>query len=237
MRHLTLNDIIEKLVKHRYIDKQSLILVEHRYQNTIQSLIELCLDQGILRESDERLVLLKPVELLVLLPNFGIAPDRYNLYIQWHEFEDYIARMLTELGWDVYRGYTHTKVEKFQVDIIALNDVLKLSMLIECKHWKRMSRICTNLDFIVNTHIKRVEKFLRNCEWVCSKINKLRGVKNILPVVVVLYDLPIKVLDGVPIVPIHKMLDFVVNVDVYIDSLNLTLYVNRCYHEVPSALQ
>lgn len=230
MGYMTLYDILEKLMRQRVINKQLISLIESRYRDILEDIIRLGIDKGILEEIDGELKLIKPVELLIVLPLFNVIPDRFSLYIRWHEFEEYISRILIELGWDVYRGYTHTRIERFQIDIIALNNVMKLAIFIECKHWKQISRIHTNINNIIEDHLIRVEKYMRNCEWVCSRIGKLRNIKEILPVIIVLYDLPVKVFRGVPVVSVYKIFDFIINIDRYIDLLNLTLYRNRCYH-------
>lgn len=229
MNYIDIYDLIEQLFKYHSINKYAISLVDIKDRNKLKSLIEWCIDNNIIEEDDDNIKLLKPVEFLVSLLHFDISPDRFNIYIEWHEFEQYVSRVFAELEWDVYTNYTHTKADRFQIDVIAMNCSLKLSLFVECKHWKRTSRIRLNIDNVVEEHIKRVEKYLRNCEWVCIKVPKLRNIKYILPVVIVLSDLPIKVLKGVPIVPIYKAVDFITNIDSYTDALNLVLYKNRCY--------
>ncbi|MEM1559932.1 MAG: restriction endonuclease [Ignisphaera sp.] len=229
MNYIDIYDFIEQLFKYRSINKYAISSVNVKDRNRLKSLIEWCIDNGVIEEDDDNIRLLKSVEFLTSLPHFDISPNRFNIYIEWHEFEQYVSQIFAELGWDVYMNYTHTKADRFQIDVIAMNDSLKLSLFVECKHWKRTSRLRANIDNVVGEHIKRIEKYLRNCEWVCTKVTKLRNIKYILPIVIVLLDLPIKVFKGIPIIPIYKLVDFVTNIDSYTDALDLVLYKNRCY--------
>lgn len=229
MNYIDVYDLIEQLLKYRNISKHTISLVDAKDRNKLKSLIDWCIDKKIIEEDDDNIRLLKPVEFLISLPYFNIQPDRFSFYIEWNEFEQYVSQLLMELGWDVYTNYSHTRTDRFQIDVIAFNELLKLSLFVECKHWKRASRVRLDIDKVVEEHKKRVEKYLRNCEWVSIKITKLRNAKHILPVIIILFDLPIKVFNGVPIVPIYKVIDFVMNIDSYIDTLNLVLYKNRCY--------
>lgn len=229
MNRMSIYDILEQLIKTRSISKQLIMMAEDRHRDILISVIRHYINEGVLEEVEEELRLLKPVDLLISLPSFNLTVDRFSPYIEWYEFEEYISRVFTEFGWDVYLNYVHTRVERFQIDVIALNDILRLSVFIECKHWRNASRIYTGIDKIVNEHIKRIEKYLRNCEWVCTRITRLRSIAHILPVIIVIYDLPMKIVKGVPIVPLSKLRDFIINIDSYADALNLVLYKNRCY--------
>lgn len=229
MNYIDIYDFIERLLKYRIINKHTISLLNIEHKSKALSLLRWCMDNNVVEEHDNEIKLIKPVELLISLPFFGIIPDRFSAYIEWHEFEHYISQVFTKLNWYVYLNYKHTKVDRFQVDVIAINEELKISLFIECKHWKNVANIYYNIDKIVEHHKKRVEKYLRHCEWVCVKIPKLRDTKYILPVIIILNDLASKVYNGIPVVSVFKLLDFAVNIDSYIDALNLKLYKNRCY--------
>ncbi|MEM1541527.1 MAG: hypothetical protein QW101_01640 [Ignisphaera sp.] len=229
MGRTSLYEFLERLTRDRNIEIEFINLVEYKERDKVNSLIESCIERGIMEKIGNNIKLVDAVEFLTYLPLYGIDPSRLSMYIEWHEFEEFITRLLIEFGWDTYLNYRHDRVERFQIDIIALNHSINLSLFIECKHWKRMSSFYTNLEDIIDNHIKRIEKYLRNCEWVCLKLSKLRHVMNILPVIVTLHDLQIKVFKGVPIVSLYKFRDFILDIDRYIDFLNLKIYTNRCY--------
>lgn len=229
MNYLSLYEFLELLMMKRVIDLKLINLIKYDDRFKISSLIEWCIEKNIVEISRTEIKLLNPVEFLVLLPLHGIAPSRFSTYIEWNEFEEYVTRVFEEFGWDVYLGYRHYRIERFQIDIIALNNSLNLSLFVECKHWKKVSHLSKELEEIIDNHIKRIEKYLRNCEWVCTRLNKLRYIKHILPVIIVLHEVPVKVFEEVPIVSVHNLRDFIANVDHYIDSLQLKTYLNRCY--------
>lgn len=229
MGFMTIYDFLEKLLKERSINIQTTSQVEEKHLQKLSMLIEWCVNNNIVEYVDDKIQLNDSIRLLISLPMFGLSYDRLVKYINWHEFEEFVSNVFSQLGWDVYKGYTHIKVDRFQIDIIALNTNLSLSVFVECKHWKRLNTLYTSIHRIVKEHLNRIDKYLKNCEWVRLNINKLKDVKYIAPMMVVLYDLPIKIVNGVPIVPVPRLVDFVVNIDVYIDALNILIFENRCY--------
>ena len=81
-----------------------------------------------------------------------------------------------------------------EIDVVGINH--GIAMLIDCKHWKKLSQ--TSLNTIVEKQIKRVKHYV-------SKTNEAIAV----PVIVTLYHEQINFINRVPIVPIQQFSSFI----------------------------
>tara|TARA_Y100001956_G_C3994435_1_gene130656 strand:- start:302 stop:595 length:294 start_codon:yes stop_codon:yes gene_type:complete len=90
-----------------------------------------------------------------------------------------------------------------EIDVIGKK--MNLALLIDCKHWKNMSK--SALDEIVKKQIERVKRYVAE--------------ENItaLPVIVTLHHEGIQLVDNVPIVPIMKLTSFLDEFVGNLDSL------------------
>jgi len=71
-----------------------------------------------------------------------------------------------------------------------------VTMLIDCKHWKRMSY--SNLKIIVDKQIKRAEQYIQN-----------KKNMTVVPIIVTLYKEETSFVNGTPIVPIFQFSSFI----------------------------
>lgn len=229
MSYISLYDILESIIKYKKIDEEIIKNVRLGDRGLAMSIIDRGIKEGILQLKDSKLELILPLNFIVMLDDMGINTSYLSNYISWQEFENYVADQFMRYGWEAVIEYHHRRIEAFQVDVIAMNTTRKLALFIECKHWHREVLGQRTLENIASSHTRRIEKYIRVCEWVVSDIPCLRKVKYILPIIITLRRFSAKVFQGIPIVSIRYLHDFISNIDVYIDSLNLKLYGNRCY--------
>ncbi|MCI4435233.1 MAG: hypothetical protein JHC33_00275 [Ignisphaera sp.] len=232
MSYILLSDAIEHLFKFKKLEQFILNTLKPRDRQTLVKIVEEGIKRGCLRIEGAEIVLQEPVELLILLEEMSIQVNYEQLarYIEWSSFEKYIAEKLRLFGLDYASGYRHDRISKFQIDVLALDSVRKIGFAIECKHWKRSIKE-SQLYQIVTEHLQRVEKLLKNCEWVASDIPLLRKVKYIVPVILTLYESEIKNVMNVPIISLRTFTEFFSNIDVYLDLLDAMKYENRCFSE------
>ena len=83
-----------------------------------------------------------------------------------------------------------------EIDVIGIR--LGTAVLIDCKHWKRMSH--SALEVIVEKQIERVKHYVSNMENVVA-----------VPVIVTLYQEETSFINKVPIVPILQFSSFIDN--------------------------
>jgi len=132
--------------------------------------------------------------------NLGATVEDVSEYLTWKDFESLTGMILEEKDFDVTKNLILTK-PRMEIDVIGRK--LEIALLIDCKHWKTMSR--SSLDEIVKKQIVRVKRFVSN-ETISA-----------LPVIVTLHQEEIQFIDNVPIVPIMKLSSFL---DEFIGNLD-----------------
>ena len=121
----------------------------------------------------------------------GATIEDVSEYLTWRDFETLTGIVLEENDFDVTKNLILTK-PRMEIDVIGKK--MNLALLIDCKHWKNMSK--SALDEIVKKQIERVKRYVAE--------------ENItaLPVIVTLHHEGIQLVDNVPIVPIMKLTSF-----------------------------
>ncbi|MEM0048092.1 MAG: restriction endonuclease [Ignisphaera sp.] len=227
--YITVGDVLEHLFRYKALEPEFVKLLKPIDRNLVEEIFVDGLKRGCIAISDSRISLVNPLELLLLIEEKMVVDVmRFASYIEWKEFEDYIAARLKSAGLDYVSGYTHKRISQFQIDVLALDMVKKMGYIIECKHWRR--RIGqSSVSKIVREHMTRIDKLVKYCEWVASEVPAIRKTKLFIPIVITLYTSSTWVFEGVPIVSVRFLNDFLSNIDVYIDSLELKRIDNRCY--------
>ena len=123
----------------------------------------------------------------------GAQIEQVSEHLDWKDFEGLVAQILEEKGLATMRNMILTK-PRMEIDVVGINH--GIAMLIDCKHWKKLSQ--STLNTIVEKQIKRVKHYV-------SKTNEAIAV----PVIVTLYQEQISFIDKVPIVPIQQFSSFV----------------------------
>lgn len=229
---LRLGDILEHMFRYRALERKlidTLPLIERR---KIEEILIQAVERGYVSVVNDKYVLVDPLEMVVYLITLGFSDiERLVNFIDWSEFENYIAQVLQLAGFDVYSNYQHRGLVRFQIDVLGLDSVRKLGLVIECKHWRSIRKYGAKLIEAARNHIRRVEQLIKFCEWVVINIPTLRRIKTLIPVIVVLKSDTQKVVDNIPIVSITELRDFLLNIEKYVDELELKAYSNKCYVE------
>lgn len=123
----------------------------------------------------------------------GIPIDKVANSVHWKDFEGLVAEILQSMHFEVLRNF---RMKKPTIEIDVVGKRLDVIMLIDCKHWKRMSH--SNLKIIVNKQIKRAEQFIQNKKNV-----------TVIPIIVTLYKEETSFVNGTPIVPIFQFSSFI----------------------------
>lgn len=123
----------------------------------------------------------------------GIPIDKVANSVHWKDFEGLVAEILQSMHFEVSRNF---RMKKPTIEIDVVGKRLDVIMLIDCKHWKRMSH--SNLKIIVNKQIKRAEQFIQNKKNV-----------TVIPIIVTLYKEETSFVNGTPIVPIFQFSSFI----------------------------
>ena len=148
----------------------------------------------------------------------GVDIERVCAVLGWAEFEDLVAFALYHREFEVKKHFRVKQVMKrYEIDLVGLKEPLVLS--IECKHWKRSWRRAATID-VINTQIKRTKALVQSIPEPKDKlgVGKWHEV-NFIPLVLTLSNTPIKIYEGVPVVPIFKFNTFLDEMLTNLDEL------------------
>ncbi len=122
----------------------------------------------------------------------GIPIDDVAKHLGWRDFEGLVARILESKDFTTKRNMI-LREPRMEIDVVGIK--LGVTMLIDCKHWKRRSR--ASLENAVDMQIERTKHYVSKTETVAA------------PTIVTLYQDSISFIKNVPIVPIFQFSSFV----------------------------
>ena len=123
----------------------------------------------------------------------GAPIEEASRDVDWKDFEGLVAEILESKNFEVIRNFRMRK-PTMEIDVVGIH--LGVAVLIDCKHWKRMTN--SALEKIVLKKIDRVKHYVANTDEVVAA-----------PVIVTLYQEETKFVSKVPIVPIIQFSSFI----------------------------
>lgn len=136
------------------------------------------------------------LNVLSIALELGCSLDLLASKLNWRDFELFVSRILERFDFSSETNARFTN-PRTQIDVVAVSG--RIALVIDCKHWKKMSKYmmiqCAN------------EQYLRAKTYV----HKKNSSGTAFPLIVTLYELPNKDINGVPFVPIYKLHSFVRN--------------------------
>ena len=123
----------------------------------------------------------------------GAPIEEASRDVDWKDFEGLVAEILESKNFEVIRNFRMRK-PTMEIDVVGIH--LGVAVLIDCKHWKRMTN--SALEKIVQRQIDRVKRYVVNTDEVVAA-----------PVIVTLYQEETKFVSKVPIVPIIQFSSFI----------------------------
>jgi len=134
--------------------------------------------------------------------NLGATIEDVSEYLTWRDFESLTGLILEEKDFDVTKNLILTK-PRMEIDVVGTK--MDIALLIDCKHWKTMSK--SVLNDIVKKQVERVKRYVADENM------------SALPVIVTLHQEEIQFVENVPIVPIMKLSSFLDEFVGNLDSL------------------
>ena len=122
----------------------------------------------------------------------GATIEDVSEFLSWQNFEELVSRVLDENGFQVQKNLVLTK-PRMEIDVVGVK--LGISILIDCKHWKRMTQ--SALNDIVNKQVERVKRYVEKTESTSA-----------IPVIVTLHQEKVNFVNKVPIVPVMQLSSF-----------------------------
>ena len=123
----------------------------------------------------------------------GVPIEEASRDVDWKDFEGLVAEILESKNFEVIRNFRMRK-PTMEIDVVGIH--LGVAVLIDCKHWKRMTN--SALEKIVRRQIDRARHYVANTDEVVAA-----------PVIVTLYQEETKFVSKVPIVPIIQFSSFI----------------------------
>ena len=122
----------------------------------------------------------------------GASIEDVSEFLSWQDFEELVSCILDENGFQVQKNLMLTK-PRMEIDVVGIK--LGIAILIDCKHWKKMSK--SALNDIVDKQIERVKSYVKKTESMSA-----------VPVIVTLHQEKVNFVNQVPIVPIIQLSSF-----------------------------
>jgi len=123
----------------------------------------------------------------------GAPIEEVSTFLNWRDFEGIVAEILQSKDFSTIRNLV-LKKPRMEIDVIGVKH--GIALLIDCKHWKRLSQ--SALREIVRKQVERVKHY----------VAKTKGTIAV-PAIVTLYQEEISFIDKVPIIPILQFSSFV----------------------------
>jgi hypothetical protein len=135
------------------------------------------------------------------LIRLGHDGEKVASLLRWNEFEDLCAKLLSSSGYEVRRNIVLTKPRK-QIDLFAASSLISLS--VDCKHYTKWISSYSLVKFAED----QLERTLLYKE--------RRGHRGpVLPMILTLFEASTTVVEGVPVVPLLKLRNFLHSVNPY----------------------
>jgi len=128
----------------------------------------------------------------LLAIRMGAPIDEVSSLLDWKNFESLVSKILESREFDTIRNVILTK-PRMEIDVIGIKN--GVAILIDCKHWKRLSY--SSLETAVNKQIERTKRYVAK-----EKIHVA------IPAIVTLYQEEVKFINKVPIIPIFQLDSF-----------------------------
>lgn len=158
------------------------------------------------------------LKLAVRAMELGADVERVSSVLEWQEFENMAAIALERNGYGVQRNlrFKHAG-RKWEVDVVGCKKPVVMS--IDCKHWHHgMSP--SVLKKIAEEQRERTKALADSLPNPAVKIEFASWeIVILIPAVLSLTVGRSKLCDGVPVVPVLQLQDFVSQVPVYVNSL------------------
>jgi len=164
-------------------------------KNTAKKILDILIQNGI-GKTNGNLVNFDDgdkIRAALLAINNAIPIEEVSRHIDWKDFEGLVAEILDSKHFDVLRNFRMTK-PTMEIDVVGVR--LGIALLIDCKHWKRLSH--SALETIVVKQIERVKHYISNAKDVIAA-----------PVIVTLNQEETSFINRVPIVPILQLSSFI----------------------------
>jgi hypothetical protein len=138
---------------------------------------------------------------------WGEDIERVSKSLTWRDFERFCSGILRARGYTV-RQNIYLRKPRAQIDVFGISD--GISIAVDCKHWARAAGY--------SSLAKQVQAQKARAARLRESLDRIGPIASII---LVLVDQGARFVDGGAIVPVFAFGDFLDNVDVYRNQLDL----------------
>ena len=162
-----------------------------------------------LRLSEELGIAREPGAVLAALAKIRDGHDAESAArgLTWSEFEEFCAAAVTAAGYAVRRN-VKLKSPRRQLDLLADSSTMCLS--IDCKHWRRGAGWGA-LEKLALAQVERTRQY--------ANTQSSGDEKVFLPLLLTMTDNLVRIVNGVPVVPVYALRDFLASVNRFDENL------------------
>lgn len=140
----------------------------------------------------------------------GLDPKRVTRHLGWQEFENFAEHVLTENGFYTRKHLVFkSSAGRREIDILAWNDTFTLA--VDCKHWLR-ALTPGRIREAVQAQIERAIALAERPELLYRLKVTHPEARSIIPVILALGESHDRLIDGVPVVSVSRLLSFIYGV-------------------------
>jgi len=134
----------------------------------------------------------------ILALEMGCDIEDVSLRLSWKDFEQLTSQLLLSFGYKT-KTNVHLTNPRMEIDVVAISS--GIAIVIDCKHWRRCN-------------YSLMSSFTRKQSARAKRLLELEsGIDQAVPVMITLHAESVNLVEGVPVVPIHKFSSFVLNVN------------------------
>ncbi len=169
--------------------------------------------QGLVEEAGGVYVAADKLELALYAVRIGVDPMNAARSLDWRLFEKMVAEALSMAGYRVVRGLRLKPPGGLEVDVLGIGPLY--SPVIDCKHWSPGYSKRAKLREAAEKHAGRLRRLA--ARWGETGLPSA----TLTPAIVTLTDPGLRLVEGVAVVPVSVMADFIEDLPRYVEELGL----------------
>lgn len=146
------------------------------------------------------------IMLAELLIHNGRDPQKISRFLEWQEFENFAIHSFEENGFQAVKHLVFkSRIGRREIDLLTWNDTFLLA--VDCKHWLRGLSVGRMKD-AAQAQVERANALAERPDLLIRHGVSYIEKRSVMPLIFALGDPRERVVDGVPIVSVSKLMSF-----------------------------
>jgi ABC-type branched-subunit amino acid transport system ATPase component len=140
-----------------------------------------------------------------LLIHNGRDPQRISRFLEWQEFENFAVHSFEKNGFQAVKHLVfRSRIGRREIDLLTWNDTFLLA--VDCKHWLRESH--GRMQGAAQAQVERAKALAERPDLISRHGVSYVEKRSIMPLIFALGEPQERVVEGVPIVSVSKLMSF-----------------------------